>query len=154
MFFQIYCMFSEQIACSSNSWFVCFLLTFRHMFSIFDKAESIRIHRSSCVSYEVVFSLSNTRTNTTKNLSWLQRVKSTDSSNSMCSKRFMMKRFCIEKCQNRANIHSDLHSEQFHEIDWFKSISKSSFSRNVCNYFCSKVLFVRSKRQWSELIAV
>ena len=48
-----------------------FLLMFLYMSLIFDKIESIRIHCSECVSCEVVFSLRDTRTNTTKILFWL-----------------------------------------------------------------------------------
>ena len=113
MFFQIYCMCIDQIVCSSNSLFVKFMtewlaiFLWMFLFSIFDKIEFIRVHCSRCVSCEIVFSLRDIRTNTSKVLFWLEIIESIDFLNSKCSKRFMMKRFCIEKCQDRY-IHFDL----------------------------------------------
>ena len=51
-------------------------------------------------------------------------------------------------------IHLLLHREQFHQIDWFKSTFRNFRSENVCDRSCSKIVLVRNKRQWSELIAV
>ena len=47
-----------------------------------------------------------------------------------------------------------LHSGQFHEIDWFKSISRDFRSENVCDCSCSRIILVRSRRQWFELTVV
>ena len=45
-----------------------------------------------------------------------------------------------------------LHREQFHEIDWFKSISRSFHSESVWDRFCSRSILVRNRRHESELI--
>ena len=91
------CKFVKFKIQTHDSQFLCWCFCF----SIFDKIRSIRIHCSNCASCEVVFSLWNIRTNTTKILLVLRKVKTIDFFNSICSKRFMMKRFCMKKCQNR-----------------------------------------------------
>ena len=75
-------------------WFAFFLSM--SMFSIFDRTKFIWTHCSECVSFEVVFSLRDTRTNTAKILFWLERMKSTDFFCSMWSIRFMMKKFALK----------------------------------------------------------
>ena len=94
-----------------------FLLMFLHKSLISDKVESIRVYCSECVSFEVIFLSRKTRTNASKILFLLWIIESTDSFDSMCSIRFVMKRkFCIEECQDQY-IHLDLAaSMRFHEI--------------------------------------
>ena len=114
---QIYCKFVacslnelyvRQIYDSSNSWFDnsrVFLFIFLHMFWFSIKLK-IDVYCSICVLFEIVFSLWNICTNITKTFFVLWKVKTIDFFRSMCSKRFMMKKFCIEKCQSRY-IHVD-----------------------------------------------
>ena len=63
------------------------------LFSIFDKVWFVWIHCSNCILCEIVFSLRCIRTNTSKILFWLWIIKSIDFFDSMCSIRFMIKKF-------------------------------------------------------------
>ena len=118
---QVDCMFCDLLRDRQTFFLSMF------MFSIFDKIKFIRTHCSKCIFFEIVFSLRDIRTNTRKILFWLSIVKSTNFSDSMYSKRFMMKNFCIEKCRNRIWSTYSFVFDNFIQNNFTKSTDSNQF---------------------------
>ena len=147
---QICCVFIERIVCSSNSWFVWFLLTISHMFWFSIKTKNLCLSFDLCFVWNRFFAIKhlyeyneNFILIINNKIDWFFRLE-------------MLETIYDEKIMHRKMSRSNLidifilillHSKQFHEIDRFMSIFRNFFSKNVCVYSCSKMLFVRNKRR-------